>query len=191
MKRTIIGVAISAVVLYVWGFLYWGLGPYRTMVWKQAKDKDDGAAGQALLEHFPENGTYYVPGFGHDQATIEGLFESGPVAFVHMLSTDGRPMADPSIMIQGFLLNLVVIVLVAVLLRRVCSALPTYFDRVKFVALVGLTAALLIDVGGAVWWQIDWSWKLYQALYDFSAWLVIGAILAKFIEPEPLPTQTP
>ncbi len=31
MVKTVVGVAITAVVLYVWGFLYWGLGPYRTM----------------------------------------------------------------------------------------------------------------------------------------------------------------
>ncbi len=181
MKNMVIGMAIATVVLYVWGFLYWGFGPYRTMVWKQVKD--DTSAGQALLAHFPEDGTYYVPGFGHDQATVEGLFASGPVAFVHMLSTSGRPMADPSIMIQGFILNLVVIVLIAALLRRVGSALPTYLDRVKFVALAGLTAVVLIDFGGAVWWQINWSWQLYQAFYNFSAWLVTGLILAKFIEP--------
>ncbi len=106
------------------------------------------------------------------------------MAFVHMLSIDGRAMADPSIMIQGFILNLVVIVLIAVLLRQVCSALPAYSDRVKFSALVGLTAAIFIDCGGAVWWQIDWPWKLYQAFYSFSACVLIGLVLARFIEPE-------
>ena len=189
MKRTIIGIAIAAVALFVWGFVYWGLGPYRTAIWKQASD--DVAAGQALLEHFPENGTYYVPGFDNDPETIEGLFQKGPVAFVHMLSADGRSMHDASIMIQGFLLNLVVIVLITMLLRQVCSALPTYLDRVKFVGLAGLMAAVLIDCGGAVWWQLDWSWKLYQACYDFSAWVVVGAILAKFIEPETGATDSP
>ncbi len=34
MKKTIIGVVIAQVVLYVFGFLYWGLGPYPTMIWK-------------------------------------------------------------------------------------------------------------------------------------------------------------
>ncbi len=136
-----------------------------------------------MLQHFPENGTYYVPGFDQDQEQIEQLFSSGPVAFVHMLSATGRSMTDSSIMIQGFFLNLIVIVLIAVLLRQVCSALPTYLDRVKFVALAGLTAAVLIDCGAAVWWQIDWSWKLYGAFYDFSAWLISGIILAHFIQP--------
>ena len=46
MGRTFIGIAIASVVLYVWGFLYWGLGPWPTMIWHQAAD--DVAAGEAL-----------------------------------------------------------------------------------------------------------------------------------------------
>src|SRR5580692_2872338 len=69
MKRTIIGVAIACVVLYVYGFLYWGMGPYKTMIWKHTRD--DAAAGAALREYFPENGIYLVPGFANDDATME------------------------------------------------------------------------------------------------------------------------
>lgn len=181
MKKAVLGVALAAIALFFWGFVYWGFGPYRTMIWLQAND--DEQAGAALLDHFPDNGTYFVPGADHDQATAEGLYEQGPIAFVHMISASGRPMFDTSIMIQGFLLNLVVIVLIAVLLRQVVIALPTYWDRVKFSALSGLIAAILIDCGDSVWWQIDWPWMLYNGLYHLTAWLLTGLILAKFIEP--------
>ena len=181
MMKTVIGVVIAAVVVFAWGFVYWGFGPYRTIIWKQAQD--DVQAGKALREHFPDNGTYYVPGFRHGQETLDKRFESGPVAFVHMLSVNGKPMFDASLMIKGFFLNLVVIVLVAILLSSVGSALPTYLNRLTFTVLAGLTAVIFFDGGSVVWWQIDWSWKLYQAFYGFTAWFVIGAILAKFIEP--------
>ncbi len=180
MKKTAIGVIISAVVLYLWGFLFWGFGPYARMIWQHTGD--DAAAGQALLEHFPDNGTYFVPGLDADPSKMEALYASGPVAFVHMLAVDGRPMFDSSIMINGFFLNLVVILLIAVLMRQVRSALPTFVDCVKFSALAGLTAAILIDLGDSVWWQIDWPWMLYNALYHLVAWLIVGAILAKFID---------
>ncbi|QDT96452.1 hypothetical protein [Gimesia aquarii] len=182
MKRTVLGIIIAAIVLYVWGFIYWGFGPYSTMIWK--KSTDDVAAGKALLEYFPQNGTYFVPSFDQDQKTVETLYEAGPVAFVHMLSINGSSMADFSIMIKGFFLNLVVIILIAILLKQVCAALPKYLDRVKFVALAGLISAIFTDFGDAVWWKLDWPWELYQAFYGFSAWLIIGLILAKFIEPE-------
>lgn len=183
MNRTATGIVIATLVLYAWGFLYWGFGPYREAIWKQASD--DVAAGQALREHFPEDGTWYVPGFGHDQQTIEQRFTAGPVAFVHMLSVSGRNLAEPSIIIQGFVLNLVFVALLALLLRQIGHALPRYVDRVKLVTIAGLAATVLIDFGDAVWWQVDWSWKLYQGFYSFSAWLVVGLILGAIIRPAP------
>ncbi len=122
-----------------------------------------------------------MPAFDHDQAAKETLFEEGPVAMVHMMHPAGRRLIDPSIMAAGFVLNLVVIVLIAIILRRVAAALPAYWQRVGFVALIGLTATVLIDGGDAVFWQIPWEWKLYQAFYDFSFWLIAGLILAGFI----------
>ena len=72
--------------------------------------------------------------------------------------------------------------LIAILLRRVATALPTYFDRVRFVTLIGVTAAVLIDVGDVTWWHIDWQWKLYQAFYDVSFWFLTGLVLGLFVK---------
>ena len=143
MSKTIIGIVIASVVLYIWGFVYWGMGPYSTMIWRQAAD--DAAVGQALLDHFPENGTYFIPGHNEDAAAAEALFDKGPVAFVHMISNSGRPMMDPKIMIGGFFLNVVVIVLIAVLMNQVSSALPTYaFYDLSFWVIAGLILAKFV-----------------------------------------------
>jgi hypothetical protein len=182
MARLIPGVIVAAIVLYLFGFVYWGMGPYGTLIWKHAAD--DEAAGAALVAHFPENGTYFVPGADQDQETVKGRFEKGPVAFVHMLAVEGRPQVDASIMIGGFVLNLLAIVLIAALLKIAAPALPTYAARVGFVALAGATAALFIEGNEAVWWQITWQWKLYQAVYDVAFWIIAGMILAAFIGPE-------
>ena len=133
-----------------------------------------------LLEQFPENGTYYVPAFTHEQDQIEELFQQGPVAFVHMLAVDGRPAMDSSIMVQGFLLNLVVIVLIGLLLLQVGPALPSYLDRIKFVTLAGVASAVLIDFGDCAWWQMDWGWMAYRAGYHVTAWVVAGLVLGCF-----------
>lgn len=180
MKNFSIGVILATVAMYMWGFLYWGgANPFPYKAWKQSKD--DVAAGKALLEHFPETGTYYLPGMNHEQSTREQLFQNGPVAFVHITARDGCPMMDPSIMVKGFFVNLIVVVLFALLLKCVAGALPSYWDRVKFAVLTGLMAAVLIDFGDAVWWRIPWEWKIQVALYNFSAIFVAGLVLAKFV----------
>ncbi len=64
MARTVIGVIIASVVIFVWGFFYWGFGPYREHIWKHLKTGD--AAGRALSTHFSERGTYFVPADDED-----------------------------------------------------------------------------------------------------------------------------
>jgi hypothetical protein len=182
MNRTVVGIVLACMVLYFWGFLYWGMGPYKTQIWKHTRD--DATAGAALREQFPENGTYLVPGFANDEQKREELSKKGPVAMVHMIAIGGMPGMDPSTFIYGFILNLVVIVLIALLLRQVATSLPTYFDRVKFVTLAGLAAALLIDGGDIAWWHIGWQWKLYQAFYAVSFWILTGLVLGWFVRPK-------
>jgi hypothetical protein len=184
MKRMIIGVAIAAVVLYVWGFLWWGLGPYPWRIWQQPVD--EAAARSALKEQFPENGPYFIPAYTEDTEAAEQAYAAGPVAFVHMLHVEGRSIMDAGIMVRGFLNNVVAIVLIALVLRKAAPALPSWGRRARFVALVGLAATVLTEIGDAVWWEIDWNWKIYQAAYFMGFWMIAGIILAVFVKSEPL-----
>jgi len=189
MKRLIAGIVIASIVLYLFGFLWWGgVLPYQTAIWKPAVDQD--RARGALRTHFPENGVYYVPGFDADQAALERRMSEGPAAFVYMLAANGRPLMDPRIMVGGFLLNLAAIVLITCVLKLAAPALPRYAQRVKFAALTGLTAAVLMDVGDIVWWQIAASWKLYVALYHALFWTIAGLILAWAVTPASTPPES-
>ncbi len=183
MQRMIIGIAISAVALYVWGFVYWGFGKYPRLIWKQPTDQ--AAARSVLKQQFPENGPYFIPAYTEDAEAAEQAYATGPVAFVHMLHVEGRPMLDPGIMVRGFLNNLVAIVLIALALRKAAPALPSWGQRARFVALVGLAATVLTEIGDAIWWEIDWNWKIYQAAYFMGFWMTAGIILAVFVKSEP------
>jgi hypothetical protein len=180
MKRFYLGVVLAALAMFVWGMVYWGANPLPYTAWKHATD--DVAASQALLQYFPENGTYYIPGMYHDKATLAKLFQQGPVAFVHMLRREGRPMMDPSIMGKGIVLYLIVSFLLAWLVRLALPGLPTYGSRLKLVCVAALVAVLMIDMGDQVWWYIPFAWKLQQGLYNFSDLLIGGLVLAKFVD---------
>lgn len=92
-------------------------------------------------------------------------------------------MEDPALMFRGFMMTIVIMLLFSVLMKKPLPALPTYGNRVMFAALVGLTAVVMVDFGDAVWWRIDWNWKLAQAFYGLMAATIGGAVLAKFIKP--------
>ena len=179
MGRFLLGVALATLALYGWGMLYWGFNPLPYTVWQRTPD--DAAAGQALREHFPADGTYYLPGLYNDPATLARLHESGPVAFVHITAALGRPQNDTRVLVAGFLLDLFVVVLLALLLRR--ASLHHHGARVVLVLLAGSAAVVLIDAGDAVWWYLPWPWKMQQAVYDWSAFAVAGLVLAAFVRP--------
>ena len=185
MKNLILGVVLSLLAMYVWGMIYWAANPLPYSTWKSAND--DAVAMQALRDHFPETGTYYLPGMRNDEETLMRLHEQGPVGFVHITARDGRPMMMPSIFLQGALLYVVTAVLLALMLQL--TGLPTYAERFKLVALAGLAAAIAVEFGHAVWWQISWAWKMQQALYDLTNFIVAGLVLAKFVRPQGPPAE--
>lgn len=181
MKQAVLGVLVATVVMYVWGFVYWGASGVPYAAWEQAPD--DRAAGAALLEHFPESGVYYVPGSGHPMEERNALFEQGPIGFV-ILDRDGRPAFDAGIMIGGLVLNGIVVSVLMLLLRITLPAAPLYIQRLRIVTYAATAVVLLIDFGDVVWWAIPMDWVMAQAFYNFTAVVLAGAILARFVRPD-------
>lgn len=179
MKSLGAGVVLATLAMYIFGFAYWAANPLPYAAWKRSTD--DTAAGRALLNHFPENGTYMIPGVYNDPKELPSMYERGPVAFVHMLNRDGRPQVDPTTMVLGFILNLLVVILLAALLKKVGPSLTTYRSRVGFILLAGVTASVMIDGGDSVWWSISAAWKIHQAIYNICAWTIAGVVLAGFV----------
>jgi hypothetical protein len=182
MRRIAIGIVLATLVTYVWGFLYWGASPIPYTAWTQAAD--DAAAQAALRTHFPERGTYFVPGRDHPTDEMTALYQAGPVALVHMLAPAGRDPFDVGIMVKGFSLVLLSAALLALLLHRLARVLR-YGELARVVVLVALLATLVVDLGDYAWWNIPGAWKLAQGVYDFTAILIPGLIVARFVTPAP------
>ena len=184
--RSLAGILLASIVLYMWGFLFWGLAPFQE--WTMLTATDDVEARDALRELFPQNGSYLIPAPDDDMAALGVRYQEGPIALVHMLRVEGRPLMHAPIMISGFLLNTVVIGLLAAILA--IAARPRYWERVQLCGAIGLAAALLINYGGVVWWEISRPWELYNALYHFTFCLLAGVILGAFVRPRPTASAT-
>ena len=183
MVRFIGGIIVASIILYIWGFVYWGMGnPYYSKeIWKAPNNEATAAA--VLSEQFQENGVYFIPSH-HQEEGLEGRYNSGPIAFVYMIDADGREMMDPEIMTNGFIINTIYVILLAGLLWSFRSSATTYGKRVCLTCWMGVIAAVFSQIGDVVWWQLDLHWKLYDAGYTVSAFLITGLVLAAFV-PKP------
>ena len=195
MVRLAIGVVITSIVLFFWGFVVWGGAiPYAKLVWSTPATYDDSVR-QDLKRHFPGNETYFIPNSTGDVSVDEKRYAEGPVAFVHMLNVDGRSMVDTSIMVKGFLLNLFFILGLAAMFWQFRESLTTYRQRMVLTVWFGVLSALFVNIGDSIWWGIDYPWKLYQAFYTVTSIILTGAILSRFIaSPQtdgPAPAKSP
>ena len=179
--RLLLGSLCVALVAWVWSLLFYVILPipYYTM----SQTADDQAAGAALLEHFPESGIYFIPGNSNPPELRAELYERGPTGFV-IIDVDGRPEFDPSIMLMGFALNGFVMVLWAVLFRLCVPSAWRYVDRLNLIFLVAAIAVVMVNLGDVAWWALPLNWELAQAFYNFTALVLGGAIVARFVHKE-------
>ena len=182
MLRQLGGVVLAAVVLFIWGFVYWGVSAVPYSAWSHAAD--DTAAQQALRTHFPRTGTYYVPDVRSSAARPAAASGAdGPNVMLHV-RYDAPPPGDAAELARGFVVNLIFAGALALLMYRVRSASRTYAGRLGVALWAGVAGVVLIDGGDWAWWGTTMQWKLFQAFYDFSAFVLAGAVLAAFIRGE-------
>ncbi len=175
MKKFLLAPALAALVMFFWGFIYYGLSgvPYRAL--------QDSTGFAAAVSSLPADGAYIVPDPRMDEAAMAEAMKTGPYAIVHYRKA---PREMGATMLQGYLHEFVSCLLLAVLLFRCRTSLTTYGCRVMFSLVVGVLIAFFSHGCSAIWWQQSWSWHLMMMLYDVVAWLLAGLVLAKFVTPE-------
>ena len=98
---------------------------------------------------------------------------------VHITS-EGRPQYDTSIMITGFVLNLLIVAALASLFKVAGASEFRDFARLSLVAAV--LAVILVDGGDMIWWQEPVSWAIWPAIYNLLAIILAGHILGLFMK---------
>ena len=179
MTKLTLGTIAATIAMFIWGAIFWmSPMPYSVL----GKTPDDAAAGKALLEHFPANATYIVPGMYNAEDKLTALHKSGPLAMVH-LRREGAEVMEPAVLAVGFLQELVTVMLMGALLTLAGPSLPTYVSRVRFLTLAGLAVAVFTDLGAPIWWRHPWPFHLVSAVYTVTAWFVAGLVLSAVVRP--------
>ena len=168
--RLAIGIVVTAVVLFLFGFLFWAVNPLPAATWNVAPDPQ--AAEAAVVLQFPESGVYSV-------APETGTTPPGVRAMVYVDHDVPENPMDPVTMLYGFIHYLLVgVVLVLVLDRR--GALGAH---VKRATVVGLAAVVVIEGSDLIWWLYPVGWKLWIAVYHVLVFVIGATVLSKFLAP--------
>src|SRR5205085_308753 len=69
------------------------------------------------------------------------------------------------------------------------AGLRSYFARVGFVFLLGLFAAVLVQMCDYLFWGQNWQLTAYKSVFFVSGALLAGLVLAMFVRPRPTPVR--
>ncbi len=187
MVRIALAGLIGAVVLMVWSFVSWMTIPWHQpgMLPQQERVAD------ALRDSGAESGIYWMPNLDKDpnatedqQAAAEEAwkeaYRQGPIAFL-VYRADGIEAMSTTPWVIGFGLNFLIAAVAAFLLTMAAPALPTFANRVLFVLLLGLFAAIGSHLMYWNWMNFPLRYSLEMVADSLVASLLLGVVLALMI----------
>ena len=187
--RIIAAAAVAAVLMFFWGFVYWG--PVLNMTARLTDTLPETTELDVIAPlrsgRVPD-GMYVYPGplaeprdEAAEKAWIAKLAE-GPV-FHLAYQQGGISPYDPVMLAKGLMHSFVIGLLMAILLATVAHGLPTYASRVGVLALVAVIAALWTNVGSVIWWGHPVGYAAGQIVYEAVGGLLMALATAAIVKP--------
>ena len=171
--RTIIGVLVAGLAVFIWGFAFWGATTVPYQVWDSAPN--DAQTQSELARLFPESGYYSVPSVANNSAEESAaLLTSGVWATVNIDHTPPQPGELTSLLL-GLAHCIAVMFLLAILFTHFNSS------GVRTAFLIGLAATVFSNFGDVIWWNFPLKWQATIMLYDIGFWIIGGLVLGFFV----------
>ena len=181
---------LSAVVLFVWGYVFWSASGIMYQFMYQLPDADKVV--QLFQAHDLPSGNYVIP--FPDQAAMNGTDrekqgnylarrDKGPLMEIIYRKHGAHGPNDPQFLARGFCYYFAASLLAGVLLIMAQPGLPRYPMRVLFVFLAGVFATVAVSFTKPIWFFHPWPAVLYEAAFQTIGWLLAGIMLGLVIRP--------
>jgi len=177
-KRILLAGVLGGIAMFLWGGLahnVLSLGTTGIQSLPQPQPVMD-----ALKASAPQSGFYYFP-----QADASGRVApekaGGPAGIVIYQATGaGKPLTGQ--LINEGILN-IVLALFGAFLLSLATGLTSYVARVGFVALLGLTVALMSNVESWNWYGYPLNYTAATIVENVIGFLIVGLIAAALVKP--------
>ena len=187
MTRALIGAAVAAVVMFIIGFVFHA-SPLMKLATHTLDNPRAAAVQQVMAANIPSTGTYYVPSADTPEQTV--MYGRGPVATIHYNSR-GFSVADPAVMVVGFVHMLIVSLLMAVGLFTITRYVPSLGEQVRLLVLGVVGAAAFMRLGEPIWYHYDWGFAIYSFVADCVSLIAAGLVILKLLPRSPNAASAP
>ena len=180
MLRLILGALVVTVVSWIWSVGFYVLSP--VPYWTMSKTLDDRAAGAALLAHFPESGTYILPGRFSSKEVRSELRANGPVATVY-IDRDGAPQSSPRKTVLGTIQSIVIGLTLGVAMLMLNRYTTKYWNHVAICSTVGLAYSAYPRVADIIFSDLPPGYQWVMIFSDFVSFVLMIMVMAWFTRP--------
>jgi hypothetical protein len=195
--RVIFAAILSALLMFFWGFVFWGpvLNMTARLMAPLPEDAELDVIAPLRGNSVPD-GMYVYPGAAgdaRDKAAVDAWnkkVEEGPLLHMAYQQQGISPM-DLKMFAKGLAHSFVIALLSATLLATVVHGLPTYASRVGVLFLVSLIAAIWTNVGNVIWWFHTIDYAAGQIAYTVVGGLLMALATAAIIKPREMTVPVP
>ena len=185
VKRGALGTLASALVLGLWGMVFWGwlapdLGMFQVLpnaveVTKSWREID------------LQTGTYFVPWPRDTEETFEKFVEHHKRGSFYKLSyiREGVDPQSPGKLLLGSLHNASVAWIAVVLSLAVGPG--GYAKRAGVVFLAGMMGTNFISVADPIWFHLPWDYTGGVLIYEIVSWALLAGVTAGIVRVDPPP----
>lgn len=164
---------VGGVVVFLWMMVSWMILPLHQGAMNQFTDESEVVS--TITRYAPRDGIYVTPGMDGPQ---QGR-KNQPFIFVNVkrgidLSKMGGSMA------RGVIAQIVVAMLITYLLLK--TKAMKYWNRVYFVTLIGVIAAIIGIFPAWNWWHFPAHWVALEIFDILAGWFLAGLVIAKLVK---------
>ena len=171
MKSLVLGTLLGGLAAFIWSSVSWEvIGWHEKAMLGFQKDEEVAAA---ISSHTAADGTYLLP-YGTSQEAMD-RFRKGPI-MVAAVRRGGVGSFARFMAVQ--VLSLVAAAFLLTWLVLQTSGL-SYVRRVMFLAVVGLSASVIVDLPNWNWWGFSGSFTAVNVADNVITWLLAGLVIAK------------
>ena len=191
--RILAGALLTAVLLMVFGFVFWMFLPIADKVMYPLPPAAVDAVVPQLTEMLDRPGLYMYPcpqevqHAADPQAAQEEVskkFLAGPLVQI-MYRREGAEMMSPVTYAAGFAQFFAIALVAGLLLAQAGRGLLTFGARLCVVLLAGVLGVILIDLAGPIWFHHPWNYSLMLAGYHVANVLIVAVVMSALVRPLP------
>ncbi|HXO00059.1 MAG TPA: hypothetical protein VN881_13365 [Candidatus Acidoferrales bacterium] len=186
-KSLLLGALLGGLTAFIWSSISWEVLGWHEKPMLAFQNEDEVSA--VIASHASQSGIYLLPGAPAAGLTAEqkkaaqetqiAKMQKGPIVFA-AVRTGGFGSYARGLIIQ--LLSLMAAALLLTWLLLQTTGL-NYARRVVFLAVVGLSASVIVDLPNWNWWGFSGTYTAVN-LADFTLmWLFAGFVIAKVAKP--------